>query len=127
MKTETIDYTAMDAGKLLEALGDDASKWGAAFMQHVAKNVDDLCEDTMRGWFANAIETAHDKRTNAKLSPSEAIFGFVAWLTTRPGDLLIGASHNASPLPDLIRQFIDVNGLDEPREAWTKNLTHPTD
>lgn len=56
------DYTAMTSGKMLSALGDDASKWAAAFCQHAKKLGHDIDEGWMIGWFANAIEHSSDVR-----------------------------------------------------------------
>lgn len=53
-------YKEMKAAELLGALGDDASKWAAAFKEIHPDGCD---EDTMLGWFANAIEHSHAKRT----------------------------------------------------------------
>ncbi len=39
--------------------GDDAAKWAEAFCNTFPGVMD---EGTMLGWFANAIEIAHDKR-----------------------------------------------------------------
>lgn len=55
------DYTKMEPAELLAACGDDAAKWADAFCQHAKAH--DLDEGWMIGWFANAIETAHDVRT----------------------------------------------------------------
>ena len=51
------DYTAMDAPTMLQAVGDDAAKWAAAFCQTarmLGYNIID--EGWMIAWFANAIE-----------------------------------------------------------------------
>jgi hypothetical protein len=57
------DYTALTGPQLLEALGDDASKWAAAFCQYAKTfNHSDIDEGWMIGWFANAIEHSHDVR-----------------------------------------------------------------
>jgi hypothetical protein len=59
------------------------------------------------------------------LSPSEAIFGFCAWLTTRKETIIFGASEDCSPIPDLIKEFCDANNLEQPRNYWERNLIHP--
>jgi hypothetical protein len=38
-------------------------------------------------------------------SPSEAILGFAAWLTTREGTLTAGAGHNAAPMAKLVEEY----------------------
>ena len=55
------DYLAMSAGAMLQAVGDDASKWATAFCQIAAKlgvtqKGAPIDEAWMIGWFANAIE-----------------------------------------------------------------------
>lgn len=63
--TEQPDYTAMEGGKLIAALGDDATKWAAAFCQHAERIGHVIDEGWMIGWFANAIECSHDLRTRS--------------------------------------------------------------
>ena len=59
----TPDYTKMQAGDLLQAVGDDAAKWAAAFVQHATKlGHSGIDERWMIGWFANAIEHSSDVR-----------------------------------------------------------------
>lgn len=57
------DYTKLEGPALLEECRDDAAKWAAAFCQHARQHGHDIDEGWMIGWFANAIETAHDVRT----------------------------------------------------------------
>jgi hypothetical protein len=53
-----VDYKKLNGSDLLHEMGQDASKWAAAFCQmHPDANVD---EDLMLGWFANAIMHALD-------------------------------------------------------------------
>lgn len=55
------DYTKMEAGAMLQACGDDASKWAAAFCQYAKKlGHEGIDEGWMIGWFANAIEHGAD-------------------------------------------------------------------
>lgn len=62
MTTTTTDYTAMEVPSMLQSLGDDGSKWAAAFCQHAKMNGHDIDEGWMIGWFANAIEVSNDVR-----------------------------------------------------------------
>ena len=60
------------------------------------------------------------------MTGSEAIYGFVAWLTSREGeDVIMGSSQICSGIPELITEFCKVNNLSEPRENWPDYLTHP--
>ncbi len=61
-----------------------------------------------------------------KLTASEAIYGFVGWLTTQPGVIKMGASENCVPVADAIKAFCEENGLAEPRDGWENNLIHPS-
>jgi hypothetical protein len=60
-----------------------------------------------------------------KLTASEAIYGFCAWLTTRDEKTIMSASDDSAPIPVLIEQFCKTNGLETPREYWHNHLTHP--
>ena len=51
------NYTTMPPHLLLDALGDDGSKWATAFRQTAMKlGYSDMDEGWLTGWFANAIE-----------------------------------------------------------------------
>lgn len=63
------------------------------------------------------------KRT---LSSSEALFGFMAWLTSRKEILTIGATEDCAPFPELIKEFCERNNLVEPVDGWEKILKHPS-
>lgn len=57
------DYTKLEGADLLHELNDDARQWAVAFRQHFPDcGVD---EETLLGWFANAIERSWDYRTGA--------------------------------------------------------------
>lgn len=58
-----------------------------------------------------------------ELSGSEALFGFMGWLTTRDETTIFSPTTVVDVTP--ISQFIEANGLTEPREAWHELLTHP--
>lgn len=60
-----------------------------------------------------------------ELSGSEAIYGFVAWLSTQEATPPLGAGHDCAPWPSLIEKFCETNHLGEPRENWPGYLTHP--
>jgi hypothetical protein len=61
-----------------------------------------------------------------KLTAAEAVFGFAAWLTTKDGDTPMGRGHDAAPIADLCKEFVEANNLNEPREDWNHNLIHPS-
>lgn len=59
------------------------------------------------------------------LSPSEALYGFSAWLTCRKQKIVMSSSDDAAPVAELVAEFCKVNNLPEPIEGWQNNLVHP--
>ena len=61
-----------------------------------------------------------------KLTASEALYGFMGWLTSRdevtPN---FSARHDASEAALLVSEFCEKNGLSDPGKGWENNLTHP--
>ena len=63
---------------------------------------------------------------NEKITASEAVFGFVAWLATRKQVVSFGASVDAAPAAKLVGKWIKENNLPDPREGvYPHNLTQP--
>ncbi len=60
-----------------------------------------------------------------EMTGSEAVYGFMAWLTTREAEETFSAHHDAAPAAELVAEFCKVNNLTEPRDDWTDRLTHP--
>lgn len=57
-------------------------------------------------------------------SPSEALFAFMGWLTTRRRQAgPFSSTHNAAQAADLVKEYCDLQGWDEPREGWETLLT----
>ncbi len=60
-----------------------------------------------------------------ELNASEALFGFMGWLTTRETVLSVGSHHECASAADAVKAFCDANNLAKPREGWEKNFVHP--
>ncbi|HJO56170.1 MAG TPA: hypothetical protein QF423_05805 [Candidatus Scalindua sp.] len=60
-----------------------------------------------------------------KLTASEALYGFCAWLTTSKEVTEMGSSKDSAPVVDLIERFVKANQLEEPREDYCEILTYP--
>lgn len=60
------------------------------------------------------------------LNPSEAVYGFAAWLTTRSESITIGSVHDAAPVTDLVNTFCKINNLPKVSSDWPNNLIHPS-
>ena len=67
------DYSAMTEPQLLNAMGDDASQWAAAFCQIAKRHGHDLDEGWMIGWFANAIEHSTQVRTRRMAAETQPV------------------------------------------------------
>jgi hypothetical protein len=63
---------------------------------------------------------------NERITASEALFGFGAWLTCREEASTFGANHDASPMVALLREWVEENRLPDPREGvYPGNITQP--
>ena len=60
-----------------------------------------------------------------KLTASEAIYGFCAWLTTRDKVVEMGAAKDCGNIANLIAIFCNENGLVDPRENYHEFLILP--
>lgn len=61
----------------------------------------------------------------SEMSASEAVYGLMAWLTTRDKNIILGATHDSSEPAELIGKFIDENNLEQPTEAYPDNIKFP--
>jgi hypothetical protein len=60
------------------------------------------------------------------ITATEALYGFMSWLTCRDATLVIGASHGAAEPAELVRAFLEANGIKEAiPEDWPKHLVYP--
>jgi len=61
------------------------------------------------------------------MTASESVFGFAAWLTTRDEAVTMGATHDAAIAAELVKQWVDTNGLEDPRNGvYPDNIVMPT-
>ena len=60
-----------------------------------------------------------------RLNAAEAVYGFVAWLSTRKSTTFIGSDHECSNLVKLIEEFNDANNFDKVRQNYHVYLKHP--
>ena len=61
-----------------------------------------------------------------ELSPSEALYGFAAWLTGRVDPITLSCVHDAAGVADLVHDFCKTNNLSDPKDDWTRHLQMPT-
>jgi len=55
-------------------------------------------------------------------SPSEALFAFAGWLSTRSTPVTLGATHEASIAADIVEEFRLSQGWEAPRDGWENLL-----
>ncbi|MCE3234023.1 MAG: hypothetical protein K0Q50_203 [Vampirovibrio sp.] len=61
-----------------------------------------------------------------RVTASEALYGFAAWLTSRARPVTFSANHDAAPAADLVAEYVKANTLPDPREyIYPHNLTMP--
>ena len=60
-----------------------------------------------------------------RLSASEALCGFCAWLSTERETMSIGANEECGQWAEAVDAFCKRNALDPPREGWEKALALP--
>jgi hypothetical protein len=67
--------------------------------------------------------------TRVDVLPSEALFGFMGWLTARyPVAGPFSAQHDATQAADLVAEFCKSQGWESPRDAFPKMLKdYPTE
>jgi len=95
-----------------------------------AEQLKDVCLDCVLYEITEQISKQHDSEMESspeitKLSGSEAVYGLLAWLTTRKEAVTFSSHDDAAIAAQLADQFCKTNGLDDPRDRWEKNLTHP--
>ena len=61
-----------------------------------------------------------------KMTASEAVYGFAAWLTGRDEKTVMSSTADAAPIAKLVGQFCKENRLEDPRDGWENNLIHPS-
>lgn len=63
-----------------------------------------------------------------KLTPAEAVYGVLAWLSTIPDhDRRLDAVVEPNRAAYAAQRFCEANGLGEPRETWPGGLVHPAE
>ena len=64
--------------------------------------------------------------TPEKISPSEAVFAFAAWLASRRSPVTLSRHHDAAPAANLAAQWCQINELPEPRDGiYPANIRQP--
>lgn len=73
------------------------------------------------GWDCNHCGADWEAEATG-LNPSEAVYGFAAWLTTRDEVTTMSARHDSGVIADLVKEFCAVQGLPPISHRWPGNL-----
>lgn len=88
--------------------------------QELGKAIDDKIEAV-----GAQMRQFRDGGMPIELSASEALYGFMGWLTARTNPVTLGAKHDAAIAADLVNEFCITNQLREPATDFHKRLKHP--
>ena len=59
---------------------------------------------------------------NKTLTASEALFGFIGWVSSQDTPVTISSKSNLRPIVDLVVQFCKAQGLEELQDGWFKKI-----
>ena len=60
-----------------------------------------------------------------KLNASEALYGFMAWLTTREDQVTLSRHNDSATAADLVSKFCELNDFEPAREGWQDLIKTP--
>ena len=69
--------------------------------------------------------TESKEMINTELTSSEALYGFIGWLTSLENKVQFSAYHDASIPVDLVVEFMTANNLPELRDNFTEHFKFP--
>jgi len=80
-----------------------------------------LTGDQVKDESRNHIDDG-DRQQRGEPTPSEAVYAFAAWLTTRKHAVTLGSTQGAAIVAELVSLFVDSQGWDQPRNDYTDYL-----
>ena len=117
--------------ELIKALKSDEDyrhSWQAniaiAYQDAVANNPDKNVHEISNIAAENFLTTLCNTSCS-EISPSEAIYGFCAWLTTRSELTEMGANKDCVAIPQLIGKYCEANNFLDPRDGYHHLLNAP--
>lgn len=119
---------AWEAFKATEEF-ENAQRW-AAYRQHVDGALWAAFSAGYKATCAPArqLEAGKDYevREAQSIAPSEALYGFAGWITSREDMLCVGSACDAAPMAGLVNSFLIANRLSSPAEGFEKKLQYPS-
>lgn len=85
-------------------------------------------KDVIKKFQEMVVEPSPDKPIEPNwdnLRSSEALFGFAGWLTTMDKPVIASSRHDAAIWAQLVGEFCDTNGLEDPRNDWPDYFVMP--
>jgi len=65
----------------------------------------------------------HARQANSKeMNPTEALFGFMSWLTTREDPVTLSSHNEPTDILSLLEEWIDEHDLPECRLGWEESI-----
>jgi len=58
------------------------------------------------------------------MNAREALFGFIAWLTSREESIMVGSKHTVYDIFDLLVEWADANNLPQTTKDYPNNIRH---
>lgn len=59
------------------------------------------------------------------MTPTDAVYGFAAWLTCRKDTMQVGYTHDAAAMADCAKKWCEANGIPEVSDAYPDNIVQP--
>lgn len=90
----------------------------AILAEFVGKSLDafDLAVNRREVWYGRPQSDMGD------MTPAEAAYGILVWLTTRDESITFGATHDSAPAALLVAKFCEAHGLGDVRDSWPQSL-----
>lgn len=113
----------------LEIIPEGTPVWAWPILIFVALVVNVASRDrikSQRNFSESLLNKSKSASEDESLSASEALYGFMGWLTSREKEITISSTHDAAEPADLVSAFCEINNLREPRSGWANLLIHPT-
>jgi len=142
MKQITVkNFHSYEVQKHRDGDGKDIQIWGLNDMELQAEGLwpqdePKRCQECNHLYFTKCVNcylNSVQKESEPKVLPSEALYGFAAWLTTRDEAITFGSTHDAAVVADVVNQYCKAQGYEDPRDSHYPNnivrmpLSEPVD
>lgn len=88
-----------------------------------------MSDDQIADLLVNVLDCLTEEETTREinsaiepLTPSEALYAFSGWLSSRGERTTFSAQHSASPIAERIKEFCELYNLEDPTNGWERKL-----